>query len=578
MYNFFLKVLFPLKKAERFHLIIILLLTIIVAIFELLGIGLIIPILNMFIGNEFEKYTEYFNFFDKKSKESIFIIFLILLGIIYFLKFFVSGYLIYRQNDFSHKLNTDISRALFKKYLYKKYIFHLNKHSSELIRNTQSEVNIFTFGVVFQLVRFFSEILIFLSICIILFLYAFKASMVTIFLFSFVGYFLLTFTNHRLKKWGHTRQFHSSLVLKQLQQAFASTKEIIINNLEDIFLKKYHYHILENARAGRNKDTITQLPRLILELIGIISFITLIIFLMKTGNDIKEIFIIVGVFFFAATKLLPSVSKIVQSIQSIKFNSPAVDIVYNELIDLDKNTNRNEKTNKDNNLNFENIIFEKVNFRYTPNNKKILDNVNIKIKKNDKIGIIGKTGSGKSTFINLLCGLLDTNEGKIKINDNEINDIIAPWQKMIGYVPQTVSVIDESILFNISLESNEDKINMKKINEILKLVDLHDYIYGLPDKIYSLAGENGSNISGGQAQRLGIARALYRNPSIIILDEATSALDKVTEAKILENLFNNKENTIVTISHNKTSLRKCDKIFEIKDSSVNEINLDHKNN
>ena len=173
---------------------------------------------------------------------------------------------------------------------------------------------------------------------------------------------------------------------------------------------------------------------------------------------------------------------------------------------------------------------------------------------------------------------MDTNEGKIKINDNEINDIIAPWQKMIGYVPQTVSVIDESILFNISLESNEDKINMKKINEILKLVDLHDYIYGLPDKIYSLAGENGSNISGGQAQRLGIARALYRNPSIIILDEATSALDKVTEAKILENLFNNKENTIVTISHNKTSLRKCDKIFEIKDSSVNEINLDHKNN
>ena len=578
MYNFFLKVLFPLKKAERYHLIIILLLTIIVAIFELLGIGLIIPILNMFIGNEFEKYTEYFNFFDKKSKESIFIIFLILLGLIYFLKFFISGYLIYKQNDFSHKLNTDISRALFKKYLYKKYIFHLNKHSSELIRNTQSEVNIFTFGVVFQLVRFFSEILIFLSICIILFLYAFKASMVTIFLFSFVGYFLLTFTNHRLKKWGHTRQFHSSLVLKQLQQAFASTKEIIINNLEDIFVKKYHYHILENARAGRNKDTITQLPRLILELIGIISFIILIIFLMKTGNDIKEIFIIVGVFFFAATKLLPSVSKIVQSIQSIKFNSPAVDIVYNELIDLDKNTNRNEKTNKDNKLNFENIIFEKVNFRYMPNNKKILDNVNINIKKNEKIGIIGKTGSGKSTFINLLCGLLDASEGKIKINDNEINDIIAPWQKMIGYVPQTVSVIDESILFNISLESNEDKINMKKINEILKLVDLHDYIYSLPDKIYSLAGENGSNISGGQAQRLGIARALYRNPSIIILDEATSALDKVTEAKILENLFNNKESTIVTISHNKTSLKKCDKIFEIKDSSVNEINLDYKNN
>jgi len=577
LYNFFLKVLFPLKKVERYSLIIILFLTIIVAAFELLGIGLIIPILNMFVGNEFIEYTKHFDFLDNKSKEEIFIVLIILLGLIYFLKFFVSRHLIYKQNEFSHRLNTDISKALFKKYLYKRYIFHLNKHSSELIRNTQSEVNIFTFGVVFNLVRFFSEILIFLSICTLLLIYEFEASLLIIFLVSFVGYFLLKFTNDKLKKWGHIRQFHSSLVLKQLQQGFASIKEIIINNLEDIFINKYHYHILENAKAGRYRDTITQLPRLILELIGITSFIILIIFFLKTGREISEIFVIVGVFFFAATKLLPSVSKIVQSAQSIKFNSPAVNLIFNELTDLDKNNSRDNVIKDDKNFNFENILFKNVDFTYTSNDTKILNDINIKINKGDKIGIIGKTGSGKSTFINLLCGLLDNNKGKIEINNKGIQELISSWHKVIGYVPQSVSIIDESILFNISLESNQDKPNLEKINQVLKIVDLYDYINGLPEKIYSLAGENGNNLSGGQAQRLGIARALYRNPSIIILDEATSALDETTESKILDNLFKNKDYTIITISHRKNSLKQCNKIFEIKNSLVKEISLGYIN-
>ena len=577
MKDFFLKVLFLLKKKERYHLIIILLLTIIVTIFELLGIGLIIPILNIFVGNEFTKYTQHFNFFNDLSKENILVVLLILLGLSYFLKFFISRHLIYKQNEISHKLNTDMSRALFKKYLYKKYIFHIKNHSSKLIRNTQSEVNIFTFGVVFNLIRLFCEILLFISICIALLFYEFEASILMIFLFSFVGYFLLKFTNDKLKKWGLVRQIHSSLLLKQLQHGFASIKEIIMNNLEEIFINKYHHEILQSAKAGRNRDTITQLPRLILELIGISSFIILIIFFLKKGGEVSEIFVIVGVFFFAASKLLPSVSKIVQSIQNIKFNSHAVDLIYNELTDLDKNSNRDNEIKKDENFNFENILFKNVDFSYPLSDKKILHNVNLKINKRDKVGIIGKTGSGKSTFINLFCGLLDNNQGEIEINNKIIQDVRVSWQNGIGYVPQFVSILDESLLFNISLETNPDKASIEKINQILKIVSLYDYVNSLPEKIYTLAGENGNNLSGGQIQRLGIARALYKNPSIIILDEATSALDEATETKILDNLFKNKECTIVTISHRKNSLKQCNKIFEITNNLIEEISLDYKN-
>ncbi len=570
MYNFFLKVLYPLKAKELYSLFFILVLTIVSAGFDLIGIGLIIPILNIFVGNEFLEYLEFFNFFTYKSKNEIFLILLFLLLLVYLLKFFITKSLIYNQNRFSHKLFTDISKLFFKKYLYQNYDFHLKKNSSELIRNVQTEVNLFVFGVVLQFVRLFSEIIMFVSICIVLMIYEFNSSFLCIFIILFVGYILLKFTNDKLKKWGELRQYHSSLILKQLRQAFSSIKEIIFNKLEDVFISKYHNHNLINAKAGRYKDTVTQLPRPIMELIGISTFIILIVFLLETGKEISEIFVIIGVFFFAATKLLPSVSKIVQSLQSIKFNSSVVNLVYNQLIETnEKSRKKFDGENKvDKNFNFQNIIFSGVNFRYSSGAKNILNNVNLEIKRGDKVGIIGKTGSGKSTFINLLSGLLDTSDGSIKINETDLRSKIFSWQNLIGYVPQSVSIIDESIIFNITLESDERKIDYDRIDKILSIVDLNRFVGSLPNGLNQLAGENGKNLSGGQAQRLGIARALYKDPSVIIFDEPSSALDEKTEDFIFQKLFDlSKEKTIIMISHKKNSLKFCNKLFEIKDGT-----------
>jgi len=572
--NFIKKILYLLQSDDISKLSFILILTVVTTFFELLGIGLIIPILNIFVGNDFLKYVNHLNFLSNLSKEEILNIFLFILVLIYFLKFFILKKLIYIQNEFSHKLFTNISRDIFKNYLSKNFVFHLNKNSSELIRNIQSEANLFSFGVVFPLIRFLSEVLIFTSICVVLIIYEWQASLITILLMSSVGYILLKLTNEKLKEWGKKRQFHSALALKQLQQSFTSIREIILNNLGNVFLEKYHYHNLENAKAGRHKDTITQLPRLILELIGITIFLILIIFLLNMGKDISEIFVIIGVFFFASTRLLPSISKIAQSVQSIKFNSAVVDLVHKELIDFKEKMNhkKNEEALFEK-FNFENIKFEGVSFSYSNTKKKILNNINIEIIKGDKIGVIGITGSGKSTFLNLFTGLLESNEGKIKVNKTEIKKKLLPWQKLISYVPQNVSIIDESVLFNIALEEDHNKIDLKKIDEVLKNVDLYDYIYSLPKNIYELAGENGKSFSGGQCQRLGIARALYKNTKVIVLDEATSALDEKTETKILDKLFENKDYTIITISHRKNSIKNCNKIFEIKDSFLDRIEI-----
>ena len=577
MTNYFKKIIYPINTQEIKKLLVLFILTILTAILELVGIGIVIPILNIFAGNNFLKYANYFEFLTNIRKEEILSLLLILLIFVYFLKFFLLKTLIYKQNDLSHRLFTNISRKIFKNYLYENFEFHLKKNSSELIRNIQGESNLFSFGIIFPLVRLLSEILIFFSICTLLIVYNWQSSIITIVLMSSVGFFLLKFTNKKLKQWGKKRQLHSELVLKQLQQSFSGIKEIILNNLEKIFLDKFHYHNLENAIAGRNKDTTVQLPRLILELVGVTTFIILTIFLLNAGKTISETFVTIGVFFFAATRLLPSISKIAQSVQTIKFNAVVVDLIYSELKDFENNKNNREyKTSQKNNFEFKNINFENVSFSYFERDIKVLNDINIEIIKGDKIGVVGKTGSGKSTFLNLLCGLLKPNQGKIKINTNiDLKESLFFWQKKIAYVPQNVSILDESILFNIALENDLNKINLEKINEILKTVNLYDYIYSLKKNIYELAGENGKIFSGGQCQRIGIARALYKNVEIIVLDEATSALDEITETKILEKIFEKKTFTIVTISHRKNSVKDCNKIFEIKDKTLKQKNLDN---
>ena len=572
--NYFKKIVYPLQSKDIIKLFLIFVFTVLAAIFELLGIGIIIPILSLFSGDDFLHGFSFFDFLKNEKKEKILSLFLVLLIIVYLFKFFLMKKLIHMQNEFSHRLFTDISGKIFQNYLYKKFAFHLKKNSAELIRNIQGEANIFSFGIIFPWIRLFSEIIIFFSICMTLIFYNWQASIITITLMSSVGFYLLKITNDKLKQWGKIRQFHQTHTLKQLQQGFSSIKEIILNNLENIFLDKFDYHNLENAKAGRNKDTTTQLPRLILELVGVTTFLTLTIFLLYTGSSITETFVIIGVFFFAATRLLPSISKITQSIQSIKFNSVVVDLIYSELTDYNNKDNRKEEKLYKDDLKFENINFENVNFSYSPESVKILSNINIVIKKNDKIGIIGKTGSGKSTFINLLCGLLECTHGQIKINTkNDIKENLYSWQKLITYVTQSVSILDENIIFNITLESDLSKINIQKINEVLKMVELYDDIYNLPKNIYESAGENGKNFSGGQCQRLGIARALYKNAKIIVLDEATSSLDEITETKILEKLFEIKDCTIITISHRKNSIKDCNKIYEIKNTLIKEVTL-----
>ena len=310
------------------------------------------------------------------------------------------------------------------------------------------------------------------------------------------------------------------------------------------------------ADSALYRDIYTAISSPLIEFVGILIifiFYFYLNFILKI--ELSEIFIILGVFAFASVRLLPNLIAVVRSYQSIKFNYPAIDNVYSE---LGKGINFNQKFKRIDEIN--RINFKNVSFKYPNTSEDILKSVNFLFKKGDKIGIVGETGSGKTTLINLISGLLKPTKGKVGINT--INEIDFDKYKLnIGYVSQSVYLSDDSIYFNISLNENNSKKDRDRIKNLLGIMNLNKFKKNSKLSI----GERGSKISGGQIQRIGIARALFQKPSMLILDEATSALDEKTERKILKYLFQNfKESIIILCTHKKKLLRYCNKVINVK--------------
>lgn len=578
--NFIKKAFFLVEKKDFIKILKLLFLTLLTSFAELISIGLVIPILNLFVGNNYLDFIKYFNFIELTNKNDFLILILFLFGLAHLIKFFLNRLLIFSQNEFSQNFYVKVSKYLFNDYLNKNYSFYINKNSSELTRNIMSEAFLYSSGVIFHYVRLFSELIVFVSLTILLLFYNYQITLITIGFFSIFGYFFYKSNAKILKEIGKKRQYHTDKIFKRLKESFSGFRELILNKLQKIFYDNYLYHAKENAFVAIKKDNTVALPRLILELITIFVLILIIIFLILNEYDISEIFILLGVFLYTTIRILPSVAKIVQSAQSIKFNESVVDVIYTQLNDKINNKSfevKNERYQNKTKLNFENIIFKDVSFYYKKENL-ILNDINLKITNNNKIGIIGQSGSGKSTFINLFCGLLEPTNGHLTLDKDNYEKSKHLFQEYIGYVPQNVTIFDESVIFNIALENQSSKVDLQRIKKILKEVKLDEVVNNLPNKEFEMVGENGAKLSGGQCQRLGIARVLYRNPSIIVFDEATSALDDETEKHVLDALFNNYENkTIILSTHRTKPLKYCDIIYEIKDKKLLKIEKNEDN-
>ena len=569
--NFFLpikKIYFVLEKFQRVKINILIILTFIAVILETLSFGLIIPLVGLILSPETFSNSSIFSYVLKLNHILKFDPLVNMLLIVLFAFTIKNIFLVY-FTWYQQKLVNNIlyfqTQKLFNLYLKQEYVFHLTRNISELFRNIFSAVNSFQAAILSYSVLI-SEIMVIISLSLLLLFFEPVGTLVCMFISIILVMLFYNFSKKKLFFWGKERMYHSEVYVKHIFEGIGGLKEIKILAAEEKFLSKFNKHMKKYAEYSCYHSFLTNSSKIFLEYIVIILLISLIVVTMFLGYQYSNILSIVGVFVAIAFRYLPAINRVIYSLQSIKGYQDGSNIVYEEL----KNLRINEDINSKEKINFnKKIVFEDVNFKYPSSNHSNLSQINFTINKGDFIGVTGITGSGKSTLINLLLGLLKPSTGKILVDEINISNNLRNWQQKIGYVPQNIYLTDDTIKKNIALGVDEEQIDEKKINEVLKMSHLSNFIYSLDNKIETKVGERGVRMSGGQLQRIGIARALYRNAEIIVLDEATSSLDSITEEEIMrtiENFISLK--TIVVVSHRPRCIKKCSKIINLNNGKI----------
>lgn len=572
MFHHIKKIFILLSLKNKKNLLLLSILTVFRTGFELLSIGMVIPLLSVVIDSEnfIKTYSNTFKFIKDLSNNNVFFLVLGFFIIIYFIKTVFIIFYNYKNSKFLNNLYVEISNSILKNYLNSDYLFFISNNSSKLIRNINSESNLFSVGVVGNLIMILSNFFIFVSVCIMLVVYNFNSIYVIIFIF-FISLAIVKLNASKFKKWGLIRQHHASILIKKLNEIIGNIKEVLLYKNHNIFLEEVNFHLKKGAKSAIYKDFFLGLSAPLVEFFGIfiffIFFLYLVIFL---SMPFTEIIILLGIFAFASLKLLPNLINIIRAAQNLKYNSSATNVVYEEIIEKKFSKKNNYKKNFKNNYPIKKIEFQNISFAYPGKKNKIIKNFSFEIKKKDKIAILGKTGVGKTTLLNLCSGLITPFDGKIIIN-NQTDLKINNFFDKIGYVSQSIYLADDTIAFNISLNRNLDKKNISLIENLIYELDLQS-ILNPYDQLNTIVGEKGSKLSGGQIQRLGIARSLYRNPAILFIDEGTGSLDEIVEEKILEYLFEMmKERIVVFSTHRQKVLNYCNKVIQIKDDKIDII-------
>jgi len=565
------KLWFLLTEGQKKKAILLSFLMLLGAFVEMIGVGIIFPVFSILLNpTPTHKYYDYLpSFMIEKGEVYLVIYTLTFFLVIYIFKTIYLVFLTWKQSTFANKFYEYISGHLFEIYIGQKYKFHLLKNSSELLRNVVGESGACA-EILKAILAILTEATVIIGICLLLVtINPLNAIFVFIF-FSVLIYLFNLSTKKNLKLWGIEKQKISGLINKYTLETFGGIKEVKFYGRENYFLNKLFNLNDRNTFYQSRINFFQQLPRIYLELLTIICLIGLLLLEVFQGNSLLNLIPQLTVFLAASFRVIPSANKILSHTQVIKVCNASIELIYNDFLKLDCPVMKTEPYPCHKEVDeFRSLEMKNIFFRYDLSQEDSLKNLNFEIKKGESIGIKGESGAGKSTLIDIILGLLDPSEGSIFINGIVKNDSNINWGENVGYVPQNIFLLDDTIEKNIALGIPNDKIDRNKILSSIKSAQLDNYINSLPLGVKSVVGERGVRLSGGQRQRIGIARALYNNPDIIILDEATSALDSETEASFMEVIYALKgEKTILIVAHRLSTLSNCDRIIAIKDGKV----------
>jgi ATP-binding cassette, subfamily B, bacterial PglK len=556
-----------LTKKEYVYLYIYFIFSIFIGILETIGIGILPAFFSILIDkniliNKFDFNDNIQNIIINLLDKDNLIMFLCV-GIVIF--FIFKSITLFFFGFFDAKLSRDfkvrISSQLFKIYINKNYLFHSSNNPIILGRNISSEVNTTVAHMKSFLIIIKESIQLILIFSLLLFAnLEVTTSIFALFLLLSIVY--IKFLGKKMKQKSEIAFYERGHKSKIIHQILNAIIEVKIYNRENFIIKKFTDSIKKEFQSKMFLDIAGKIPKIFIEIFIVSLVCFTIVLCVRLGFNIETIISIIALYFFAALRAYPAFNSFLQQKMALINGRISIEKLANEFekskLNSDNQKVKNSISNFDRSIEFQNVSFD------YPNRDKTLNNINLKISKNTIIGIKGETGSGKSTIIKLIMGLLQPDSGKILIDGKELSITEDNLSDKISYVPQNFYILDDTILENIIFSEEKNKPDYKKISKAIELSQLDELINSLPNGINTIVGSTGKLLSGGQAQRLALARALYQEREILILDEATNALDSNTEKLVIENLSNLKRaKTIIIISHNSDILKFCDQTIEI---------------
>ena len=497
--------------------------------------------------------------------------FLIFLGILILILLFISlsfkSFMIYFQNRFIEMRKFSLAQRLVQSYLHQPYLWFLNRHSSSLCKNILDESHTVITRGLYHLINLITQIIVVLVLISLSIIADPLISIVIGILFGSLYTLILILSKGIVSKFGNQRFNYNELLFKIINETFTAIKQIKISGIENIKIKTISKLGINLAKNSAFVGTVSAIPRYVIELLVFGGMLTLTLYLMTKEGTFEKALPTIVLYAIIGYKLMPALQSIFLSLTNLNYVAISVDKISKEL----KLVKEFEILQKQERFQLnKSISLKKVFFKYPETSTNALNDINLNIKANSFFGIVGTTGSGKTTLVDIILNLLVADKGLLKVDNEPINNLNSrKWMKSVGYVPQNIFLIDDTFSANIALGINDEDIDQIQLEKVSKIAEIHNHIIAEPGKYETQIGEQGVRLSGGQRQRIGIARALYHDPKVLILDEATSALDNITQKSILNNLKSMKTDiTIIMITHRLSTVKECDSIILMEKGEI----------
>lgn len=556
------------QKKQTVGLIILIMIG---TVFELLGVSTVQPLVNAIMYPdrllESKVYSFVYYFLNLQNMTQLILILVGCLILLYVVKNAFLIFMYYCQYKYIYSNMRELSTRMMHSYLSRSYSYHTNKSSSELLRNINQDTADY-FGVIQALVFLITEMMVVCALIVYLFL---EDKSITISVGIMLGILIVVFMKiykRVLLTMGQKNRYYEAQVTKWVQQAFGGIKEVKVMNKEGFFYRKYDEAFHGRVHSEYTYHTMTAIPKPLIEAVCMASLLGAAGLKIYMGVNVSYFVPTLSVFVVAAYRLLPSFNRITEYMGAIAYQKPAVTAIYNDLKEIEEFGEKDFSEDIDIKIAplklDEAIHIQNLSFHYSDSDKLVLDDISFDIKKNTSVAFIGQSGAGKTTLADIILGVLTPTDGQVMADDKNINNSLDNWHRTIGYIPQNIYLMDDTIAANIAFGIPEDRVDKEKLDKAVERAQLSDTISELPDGLDTVVGERGIRFSGGQRQRIGIARALYNEPDVLILDEATSALDNETEKAVMDSIDAlHGEMTLIIIAHRLSTIKNCDEVYRI---------------